>query len=198
MAHQIILHVGDGLRIKSFDTSDAQRLFDLIESCRSYLREWLPWLDTTQSVEDVNLFIESTIQQLTANNGFQGGIWEGARILGVIGFHRVDWLNRSTTIGYWLGREFQGRGVMTRACQSMVRHAFSDLHLHRVEIRCAVGNLKSRAIPERLGFKVEGTIREAEWLYDHFVDHVVYGMLQQEWIVREFGEGTAEVPNIRS
>ncbi|MBI3110076.1 MAG: GNAT family N-acetyltransferase, partial [Ignavibacteriales bacterium] len=37
----------------------------------------------------------------------------------------------------------------------------------------------------RLGFRPEGKIREAEWLYDHFVDHLVYGMLAPDWFERE-------------
>jgi ribosomal-protein-serine acetyltransferase len=55
------------------------------------------------------------------------------------------------------------------------------MRLHRLEVRCAVANARSRAIPERLGFRLEGTIREAEWLYDRFVDHAVYGLLEAEW-----------------
>jgi len=74
---------------------------------------------------------------------------------------------------------------MTKACIAMIHHIFNDLHLNRVEIRCAVLNSKSRAIPERLGFSQEGTIREAEWLYDHFVDHIVYSLLAREWKMQE-------------
>ena len=70
---------------------------------------------------------------------------------------------------------------MTTACRAYVDHAFTRLDVHRVEIRCAVENRRSRAIPERLGFRLEGTLRDAEWLYDHFVDSVVYGMLADEW-----------------
>ena len=69
---------------------------------------------------------------------------------------------------------------MTRGCRALIAHGFTELDLHRVEIRCAVDNLKSRAIPERLGFRREGQLREVEWLYDHFVDHVVYGLLAGE------------------
>ena len=70
---------------------------------------------------------------------------------------------------------------MTRACSALGTHAFDALGLSRVEIRCATENEKSRAIPERLGFTQEGTLRQAEWLHDHFVDLTVYGMLAGEW-----------------
>ncbi len=70
---------------------------------------------------------------------------------------------------------------MTAACRAMVNHAFDELNLHRVEIKCATGNRKSCAIPERLGFTKEGVIKDGEWLYDRFVDLVLYRMLDQEW-----------------
>jgi ribosomal-protein-serine acetyltransferase len=70
---------------------------------------------------------------------------------------------------------------MTAACRAVVTEAFEHYGLHRIEIRCATKNHKSRAIPQRLGFVQEGILREAEWLYDHFVDLVVYSMLEQDW-----------------
>lgn len=69
---------------------------------------------------------------------------------------------------------------MTRACEALVNFSLRDLGLHRVEIRCAEENVKSRAIPERLGFVKEGFLREVEWLHDHYVDHVVYSKLSGE------------------
>lgn len=74
---------------------------------------------------------------------------------------------------------------MTRSCRAYVSHSFQTLGLNRVEIRCAVDNRKSCAIPERLGFILEGTLRQAEWLYDHFVDHSVYAILSQDWTPAE-------------
>jgi ribosomal-protein-serine acetyltransferase len=70
---------------------------------------------------------------------------------------------------------------MTRACRFLVDHAFDEPKLNRVQIRCAVGNTKSQAIPERLGFTNEGTLRQAGRLYGRFVDIVIYSTLADEW-----------------
>ena len=70
---------------------------------------------------------------------------------------------------------------MTAAVSALVRHGFRALKLNRIEIRAGVRNRRSRAIPERLGFRHEGTLRQAERLADRYVDHAVYGMLAGEW-----------------
>ncbi|WP_334301100.1 GNAT family N-acetyltransferase [Alkaliphilus sp. B6464] len=95
--------------------------------------------------------------------------------------HSMDSTNKSTSIGYWLGEGHQGKGIMTKVTKALVEYIFTELNLNRVEIRCAENNYKSRAIPERLGFTKEGTLRETEWLYDHYVNHIVYGMVASQW-----------------
>lgn len=167
--------------LKLLDTLHADQLTELTDSCRPYLKEWLPWVDGSKSIEDTKAFIEMTKTQFASNNGFQAGIWYRGKIAGVIGYHGMNWSHNSTSIGYWLGARYQGNGVMTKACRVFVDYAFRELKLNRVEVRCAERNLKSRAIPERLGFVKEGIIRDAEWLYDHYVDDVVYGILSREW-----------------
>jgi ribosomal-protein-serine acetyltransferase len=109
------------------------------------------------------------------------GLWAKGVLCGVAAYHPIDWENRSAALGYWLAADHQGRGLMTRAVRALVTHAFTELGLNRVEIRCAVGNGKSRAIPLRLGFSEEGVVREAQWLNGRFVDHAVYGMLARDW-----------------
>ena len=162
---------------------DADELFRLTDDNRDYLRQWLPWLDSIKRVEDTRAFIRAVQAQAAQNNGAQLAIRLDRGIIGVIGHHQIDWRNRFTSLGYWVGAPHQGRGVVTAACQAVVNHAFDEARLNRVEIRCAVGNRKSRAIPQRLGFRQEGLLRDAEWLYDHFVDHVVYAMLTRDWAV---------------
>ncbi len=175
--------IEEGPELRLLEEQHEEELFALTNQNRQYLREWLPWLDNNKSLEDTEEFIRDSLEQFRSNNGFQLGIWSQGELAGVIGYHKIDWVNRATSIGYWLGARFQGKGLMTRACRALTSYAFKELKLNRVEIRCAVKNRKSRAIPIRLGFKEEGVIREAEWLYDRFVDHVVYGMLRSEWEV---------------
>ena len=173
--------IEEGLFLKSLELREAEELLLVVDANRPYLRNWLPWLDLTRDIDEMIVFVDSTVRQLTSNLGFQTAIWHNGQIVGIIGYHHLEWANRSTCIGYWLDERYQGRGIMTKACRALVEYAFEEWKLNRVEIRCAEGNLKSRGIPERLGFKAEGLLREAEWLYDHYVDHVVYGMLAKEW-----------------
>jgi ribosomal-protein-serine acetyltransferase len=68
---------------------------------------------------------------------------------------------------------------MTDSVKSMIKYLFKVLGLNRIEIRACTENLKSRAIPERLGFKHEGTIRQAELNKERYLDHEVYGLLAE-------------------
>jgi ribosomal-protein-serine acetyltransferase len=167
--------------LRLLEARHAEELSALTDRNRDHLRAWLPWVDRNRTVEDRRNFIRRALKQFAENNGFQAGIWYKGRLAGVVGYHGIDWQNRSTTLGYWLGEEFQGKGLMTKACWAMVDHAFKELGLNRVGIACATENNRSRAIPERLGFRQEGVQRQAEWLYDRFVDHALYAMLASEW-----------------
>jgi ribosomal-protein-serine acetyltransferase len=176
-AHQI----APDLSLEMLELRHASELFSAVDANREHLRRWLPWLDLNRSVDDTRSFITRSRRQLSENRGFQTVIrWRGS-LVGIIGHHSLDGTNRAMALGYWLAKDAQGHGIMTRACEVYLDHAFRELALHRAEIRCAVGNAKSRAIPERLGFRSEGIVRGAEWLYDHFVDHVIYGLLADEW-----------------
>ena len=163
------------------EEADADKLFALIDRDRAHLRQWLPWLDGNTSVEDTYAFIRHAQEQYASKKGFQAVITYKNETAGIIGYHPIDWQNRCVMIGYWLGEDFQGKGIMTEASRILVNYAFNELLLHRVEIRCATGNTKSCAIPERLHFVKEGVIKDGEWLYDHFVDLVLYRMLVHEW-----------------
>jgi ribosomal-protein-serine acetyltransferase len=176
------LEVAPNVEARLLKPADADAIFALVDYDRAYLREWLPWVDRTHTADDVRLFITGTVMpQWHEGRGPQCGIWIEGALGGSIGCHAIDWLNRSCSIGYWIASRHQRRGIVTRCAEAMIDYLFGELGLHRVVIQCGTDNLRSCAVPERLGFTREGIAREAEWAAERWVDLVVWSMLRHEW-----------------
>jgi ribosomal-protein-serine acetyltransferase len=170
------LEVADDCHLRLLEESDADELYRLVDRNRNYLAEWMPWA-ADQTLEGTAAFIQGTRRRLAEREGFEFALMLDGRIAGAAGFAGIDWVARSSDIGYWISEEHQGRGLMTRAVRALVDQAFGELELHRVEIQAAESNRRSRAIPERLGFAQEGVRREAESVGGRYLDLVVYGLL---------------------
>ncbi len=175
------IELADSSFLEKLKEEHAQELFTLTDANRSHLRQWLPWLDITKSVADTLDFIKRGIAQDANGKGFHCGIWHEERLAGVIGYHKIDREKSLAGVGYWLGREAQGKGLATLSCGALIEYAIRELRLERVEIHCATGNQRSQAIPERLGLKRDREIPKAEYLYGRYVDHVVYSVLARDW-----------------
>jgi ribosomal-protein-serine acetyltransferase len=169
------------LHLRPFARKDSDELFRLTNSNRQYLRRWLPWLDNTRTPADTRTFIRGSIGRREAGVGLDYGIFLRYEIVGVITFNTLSRFHRNGTIGYWLAELHTRRGLMTASVRRLISYGFTDLNLNRIEIRVAVGNQPSQAICDRLGLKQEGVLRQAEWLYDHFVDLRVNSVLRSEW-----------------
>ena len=159
----------------------AATVFALIDQDRQHLRTWLPFVDATLVEDDTLSFIRFSLEQFAANEGLTAGIWSGGSFSGVVGTRKIDWINRRVEIGYWLGKSFEGQGIMTDCCRAMVDHLFNELDLNRVEIQSAVGNARSAAVAKRLKFTLEGKRRQAELVNGEFLDLLMFSMLKSEW-----------------
>jgi ribosomal-protein-serine acetyltransferase len=171
----------DSVYLRVLEERHAAEVFAVVDRERKHLREWLPWVDMSTEVEDTLNFIKTSLKQFAGNDGFSAGIWSGDEFIGGIGTHKIDWLCRRVEIGYWIAQKYQGRGIVTDASRVVIDHAFDEWKLNRVEIHCATGNAKSCAIPKRLGFQLEGLLREAQLLNGEYQDINVYGMLARDW-----------------
>jgi ribosomal-protein-serine acetyltransferase len=171
----------NGCRLRPLEEADAEALARLVAANRDYLARWLPWAAAGGQVETHLEFIRATRRQLEEDNGFQTAILDGEEVIGVVGFHRVDWANSATSIGYWIAESSQGRGTVTEAVRALTTHAFEVWKLNRVEIRAATGNARSAAIPLRLGFVHEGVLRQVERHGERYEDLAVYSMLAADW-----------------
>ena len=173
--------IDERLSLRTLRIQDADELFAVVGANRAYLKQWLPWLDANTAPEHTRAFIQSILDQCARNEGFVCAILYERKIVGTAGYHPIKWNNRSVEIGYWLAEALAGHGIVTQCCRVLIEHAFTDLKLHKVLIPVAEENHKSRAIPERLGFKNKGVLRNAEWLYDRYVNHIIYSLSSQDW-----------------
>lgn len=171
--HEIELHL--------LQLNHAEELFWLVQRNRSYLREWLPWVDEVISPIHFQHIIPIWLRRYANNEGLNAGIRYNGILIGSISINNIDWSNRCSTIGYYLDQHANGKGIMTRSVNALIKYMFFHLKLNRIEIRCGEKNYKSQAIPKRLGFQIEGTMRQGEYLYGRFHDLIVYSLLFEDW-----------------
>jgi ribosomal-protein-serine acetyltransferase len=177
----LVLKVDDEIILRELVIDTAEKLFGLIDQNREYLREWLGWVDNTSTIDDTIFYIQTLYNQDIFSDRYVFEVRYKNELSGLIDYHKGDSVNLKAEIGYWLGEEFQGKGIMTKACMSLIDYGFNKAGLNRVTIKCASGNKKSQAIPLRLNFKLEGIEREGQFIYGRFHDLLVFSMLKNEW-----------------
>ena len=176
-----LLHVENGLDLQLVGEDDAGELFAVVDSNREYLREWLPWLDATNSFEDEKAFISNSLEEYQKREGVFYTIRLEGRIIGTISLNWIDWANKAAGVGYWLSKNQTGNGYVTKSCIRLMEHCFDDLSLHRFVLEAAVDNIPSCEIAERIGMRLEGITKDREWLYDHYVDAKLFAITKPEW-----------------
>lgn len=176
-----VIKIDSELTLRAIRESDAGELFRLVNRCRPYLSEWLPWVGATKFEKDTFDFILSQKRAQREGTGLSFVILKNKTIVGMISYISIQPRIPSAEIGYWLGEKFQGEGIMLRACKALVGYGFTKLKFHRIVIQCAEENHKSRAIPEKLNFKYEGTRRDSARIRDVYLSLAVYSMISHEF-----------------
>lgn len=170
-----------GISIKEVAMEDASVIFRAIDRHREYLKIWLPFVVYMKEVKDEEDFLSSVLAVPAEEREWVFKIEKGDEFCGLIGFRCTDKPNRRTEIGYWLLPEYQGKGVMTKCVRHLCQWAFEQRGMNRIQIKCAVGNFPSNAIPKRLGFRFEGIERDGELLASgEYTDINVYSLLKKD------------------
>ena len=172
--------LGDGLTMRVWREDDIQIAFDIVMRNREHLATFMQWMTPDYSIDHATRFINEGIKSRLDRKNLGLALFRGDDLVGSIGFNRLEWASRSCEIGYWIAREEEGKGIITRACRALIDYAFEELDMNRVEIRCSAENTRSAGVPERLGFKREGMLRQAEMLNGRAHDFYIYGLLAQD------------------
>lgn len=173
---------GDRIVLKPRSTDIAEEFFCLIDSNRDYLSQWMFWLDTAKTIEDVQKSCADVMDKWSKKTAFSYVIFEknSNEIMGTVGTHDISWDSDSTTIGYWLAEKYNGKGYMTESVK-LLEDTLFNAGLNRLVIETDLENKKSFNIPERLGYNLDGVMREDCIENGEYRSSKIYSKLRSEW-----------------
>lgn len=173
--------IDDDLKLVLPTERDAAELCAVVRENLAELKLWMPWATDDYSINSAREFIRGNLSEFATTGIFGTTVVFDEKIVGIISFHHLDQTNKSAHLGYWLAKTAQGKGLMTKCCRVLVNYLFEEMELNRVQINCNVENAKSRRVAERLGFQLEGILRQIEFCNDRYGDWAVYAMLEKDW-----------------
>lgn len=176
-----VFTVDDEIELRLHERWHAEELFQLVDDNREHLAPWFPWVESTREVSDTREFIDDARELWNDSEAIMTSIWFCGEMAGTLGLEGLNWDVDCGEIGYWLGKSFEGNGIVTRSCRSIIGYAFEVMELNRIVIRSMPSNERSIAVAKRLGFEYEGTLREVAKVDDELRDLEVYSMLRREW-----------------
>ncbi len=142
---------------------DAAMVNDAVDVSLEELRPWMPWANLPPcTLEEQIEVLQSSRQKYTERTDFRLLLFskETGEMVGSSGIHRMDWEVGKFEIGYWVVTQHSGKGYITEAVDRITKFCIEEFQANRIEIRCDALNVKSAAVAERLGFKLEGIQRK--------------------------------------
>lgn len=175
------IRVDDRTELRLQRVEEAGEYLDLIDGDRERLRTFMHWVDEVTTVEDERAFLAERAMEYDLGTCLPMALWHDGRLVGAIGTVTLSREMESVEIGYFVNGAHEGLGLMTRSVRAFVDHLFSEEGMNRVSARIITGNTRSRALVERLGFKLEGVHRQEYKLRGEYRDLAVYSVLRSEW-----------------
>lgn len=171
------------LVVRCYNPTDAHMLADSVRESLEHLKPWMPWAhNEPEPFEEKVKRLHSFRGKFDLQQDYVYGIFnrEETRLLGGTGLHtRLS--ENELEIGYWIHKDFVNQGLVTESTAALVKVAFEIIHVHRIEIHCDPGNLASAAVPRKLGFTHEGTLRAKTSFLDGWSDSMIWGLLESEY-----------------
>ncbi|PUB04681.1 GNAT family N-acetyltransferase [Paenisporosarcina sp. OV554] len=146
------------------------------------LKQWLLLYQAIPTVEETEIILRNAHIDFLKRESFRYLIFHKGTndFIGTASLHGINWKISKCEIGYWINSQFSGNGYMTEAVSELTNLGFQQLKFRRIEIRCESTNFKSRSIPEKLGFELEGTLRNDDLSADgsKLTDSCIYSLIK--------------------
>src|SRR5258708_10904645 len=172
----LCIQVDEETQLCLLEERHVEAYFALIERNKEHLHEWVAVEAYEESLETLRAFVKQRLLRFANGEGYHMGIWYQDTLVGVLDY-RLNWMLRKVELGYWIDAAMQGKGIVTQACRTLVRHALRAHQLNKVEKSRPIQNTPSRAIAERLGLTQERILRQTARLHGRTDDQGLYGLL---------------------
>lgn len=175
--------VTERLILRCWQPVDAPLLKAAVDESLEHLRPWMPWItQEPESAEAKAARIRRWRGEFDLDRDYTYGVFSAdeSTVLGSSGLHRRSG-GDTLEIGYWIHAEHVRKGYATELSAALTRAAFELHDIVRVEIRCDPLNAASAAVPARLGFTHEGTLRQQDEGGGRLRDTMVWALLRSEY-----------------
>ena len=173
---------GASVLLKRHSLTDAALMFSYVNRDRARLRRFLPWVDATKTVADERAYIDLARERWSAAETFDFSLFRHSdgNYLGNLGIHTIAWAHNRCELGYWILGEFEGQGYMSEAVACVESACFAH-GFNRIEIRCSSNNARSANIPKRLGYHLDGRLRQDTIEDGEYFDTFIFAKLRSEF-----------------
>jgi RimJ/RimL family protein N-acetyltransferase len=163
---------------------DGALVYEAATETLELLKPWMDWAQKPLDQVEMEANIRQAYCQFLERSDLRFHLFEkGSNLfVGSSGLHRIDWRIRKFEIGYWCRKKMMGKGYITEAVRGLTVFAFEILKANRIEIRCDQRNVRSRKVAERLGYTLEGVLRNDQLSADlRLRNTCIYSMIPEDF-----------------
>jgi len=166
----------DRLLLRRITIDDVKEVFELRSNPETM--KYIP-RPLVKNNEDALEHIAMIEEKIETNVGINWGITskDNPKLLGIIGYYRMQPENYRAEIGYMLLPEFHGKGIIPEAVNVLIKYGFENLKLHSIEAVIDPENFASEKVLQKCGFVKEAHLKESEFWEGKFLDKVIYSLL---------------------
>ena len=186
------LKVDEELSLVLAEDRHAGVMTDLIVRNQARLARWEPWAEHPATLEGTRAYIRAALEDFARGRQISTimAVEGGSRFIGRCGMRINPQLGHGD-IGYWIDGDYEGQGLASRAARGLISATFDELGLSKVDLRTSVGNQRSRALAERLGFTFEGILPRGLQFIHRADDVALYAVSAARW--RELTQAAVSV-----
>ncbi len=171
----------DGLVLKDLGIEQAEQFFEHVQENRELYSDTIPFVSRTHTVAGMRKNIARNLKRQKEGLAEFYTLWDGERMAGYFLIREKEVEAKWAEIGYMLGQEWQRRGITTRLCALLIEELFSNQGMQKVVICCNDDNLASMRVAKKLGFALEGNLRNHSVVNGKLRNLLCFGLLKEEW-----------------